>query len=150
LSLLPIILIIISANDLVISYPKALLIFVVTVFAPFAFFNYKLFMICRKVRRENSTSPTSTMSPVNLKGISTCLLAVGFLLLMYIPGFCYIAFNIAEISTSENRKAVNFWTSTVASANPTLNCLIFFWKNDVLRKEGKKAVKDLKDLLFCC
>ena len=147
LSLLPITLVIISANDFVISHPKAMLIFVVAVFPPFVFFNYKLFMICRKVRRKKSAS-TSSMSPVNLKDISTCLLAVGFLLLMYIPAFSFIAFNFAKKSTSEYTNAANFWTGTVANANSTFNCLIFFWRNDVLRKEGKKTLKALKNSLF--
>jgi hypothetical protein len=31
-----------------------------------------------------------------------------------------------------------------------LNCLIFFWKNDVLRREGKKILKTLKNRLFPC
>ena len=146
LCLFPITLAIISANDLVISFPKALIIFLVAVFPPFVFFNYKLFMIRRKVRCENSTSSTSSMSPVNLKNISTCLLAVGFLLLMYIPAFISIAFNFTKKLTSENKRAPIFFASTIANANSTFNCLIFFWKNNVLRKEGKKAFK----VLFSC
>ena len=56
--------------------------------------------------------------------------------------------NILElIGDSEFAKSV--WTSTAANANSTLNCLIFFWKNDVLREEGKKALKALKDRLKC-
>ena len=132
----PTILIIISINDMVISYPGALIIFFVTAFPPIIFFNYKLFKISRKVRRDiadrpnianrrdNSTSPDVSSLNVNLKNISTCLLAVGCLLLMYIPAFIFIAFNLAEKSTSENTRAARYWTSTVANANSTLNCLI--------------------------
>jgi hypothetical protein len=43
-----------------------------------------------------------------------------------------------------------FWSVTVATANSTLNCVIFFWKNDVLRGEGKKVLKTLKNRLFPC
>ena len=157
LSLVPVLLVIISANHLVISFATGLLVFVVIIFPPFVFFNYKLFMISRKVRRdiargsENSTSPEVNALHVSLKNISTCLFAVGFLLLMYIPAFSFIAFNFAEKSTSDSTKMANIWTSTIANANSTLNCLIFFWKNDVLRKEGRKTVKALKDrLIFAC
>ena len=159
---IPIILAIISVNNLVTSYPVVLGIFFVIVFPPFAFFNYKLFKISRKVRRDianrrdmanrqdNSTSPDVSSLHVKLKNISTCLLAVGCLLLMYItPAFFFIAFNFAEKSTSENTRVAKFWTSTVVNANSTLNCLIFFWKNDVLRKEGIKVLKSLKNCLKC-
>ena len=161
LFIFPTILIIISINDMVISYPGALIIFFVTAFPPFIFFNYKLFKIFRKVRRDiadrpnvanrrdNSTSPDVSSLNVNLKNISTCLLAVGCLLLMYTPTFAFIAYSFAEKSTSENTKVVHFWASTVANANSTLNCLVFFWKNDVSRKEGVKVLKSLKDCLKC-
>ncbi len=127
---IPIILGIISVNNLVTSYPVGLGIFFVIVSPPFAFLNYKLFKISRKVRRDianrrnNSTSPDVSSLQVKLKNISTCLLAVGCLLLMYIPAFIFIAFNLAEKSTSENTRAARYWTSTVANANSTLNCLI--------------------------
>ncbi len=152
---IPIILGIISVNNLVTSYPVALGIFFVIVSPPFAFLNYKLFKISRKVRRDianrrdNSTSPDVSSLHVKLKNISTCLLAVGCLLLMYIPAFIFIAFNLAEKSMSENTRVARYWTSTVANANSTLNCLIFFWKNDVLRKEGVKVLKSLKNCLKC-
>ena len=46
-------------------------------------------------------------------------------------------------------RVARYWTSTVANANSTLNCLIFFWKNDVLRKERVKVLKSLKNCLKC-
>ncbi len=85
---IPIILGIISVNNLIISYPVVLVIFFVIVFPPFAFLNYKLFKISRKVRRDiagcgdNTTSPDGSPDVsalhVKLKNISTCLLAVFF------------------------------------------------------------------------
>ena len=154
-----IILAIISINNLVTSYPVVLGIFFVIVFPPFAFFNYKLFKISRKVRRDIAGCGDNTTSPdgspdlsalhVKLKNISTCLLAVGCLVLMYIPAFIFIAYSFAEKSTSENTRVAKFWAGTVANANSTFNCLIFFWKNDVLRKEGVKVLKSLKNCLKC-
>ena len=160
LSLVPTILTIISAQDLVISFVAKLIILFVIVFPPFVFFNYKLFIISRKVRREIASRRNKTSSPeistlrVNLKKISTCLLAVGCLLFLYIPVFIFIAFSLAGFKVGENTffKMVMFWTRTVSNANSTLNCLIFFWKDDVLRREGKKAVMALSNRLklACC
>ena len=151
LFLATIILGIISMNDLVITYAAVLIIFFLIAFPPFLFFNYKLFMISRKVRRDiarrrnNTSSPEISTLHVNLKKISTCLLAVGCLLFMYIPAFSFIAVNFVKKSTSENAKVVHLWAGTLGNGTSTVNCLIFFWKNDVLRREGKKTVKALKD-----
>ena len=150
LFILPIILVTISVNGLVISFPMALMIFFVFVFPPFAFINYKLFKISRKMRRDNITSPNVAIFRVNLKKISTCLLAVACLVLMYTPAFFFIAFNFAEKLTSENTMVSRVWTATISAANSTLNCLIFFWKNDVLRREGIKVLKTLKNRIFPC
>ncbi len=155
LCIVPTILIIISVNDMVIFDSVVLIIFFLIVFPPFAFLNYKLFKISRKVRRDiagcgdNTTSPDISALHVKLKNISTCLLAVGCLVLLYIPIFIFIAFNFAEKWTSENTRAANFWAKTVANANSTFNCLTFFLKNDVLRKEGVKVLKSLKNRLKC-
>ena len=72
LIILPATLIIVSTNDLVLSRPIALGIFMVAFVPLFIFFNYKLLKISRKMRRENTT-PTEKRR-VNLKNIHTCLL----------------------------------------------------------------------------
>ena len=144
LFILPFILMMISLNDLVISLPVALVLFFAIIFPPIIFLNFKLFKISRKMRRDNTASPEESTLHVNLKKIHTCLLAVAYLMLMYTPAFFFIAFNFAEKSTSKNTIVSRFWSATVATANSTLNCLIFFWKNDVLRGEGKKVLKSLK------
>ena len=146
----PVILMIISVNNLVISLPVALTIFFAIAFPPIVFINYKLFRISRNVRRDNTASREVSTSHVNLKNINTCLLAVACLVLMYTPTLIFIAFNIVEKPTSENVSVSKSWSGTVATANSTLNCLIFFWKNDVLHREGKKVLKTLKNRLFQC
>ena len=145
LCILPIITTTISVNDVVISIPVALIIFFAIVFPPFVFINYKLFKISRKIRRHNTASfPEVSNLRVNSKNISTCLLAVACLVLIYILAFFFIAFNLAEKSTSENARMSRLWSATVSAANSTLNCLIFFWKNEVLRREGIKVLKTWK------
>jgi hypothetical protein len=34
----------------------------------------------------------------------------------------------------------NLWSNTFLSINSTFNCLIFFWRNTILRREGMKIV----------
>ena len=151
--LAPIILQMISVNDWITSFAVVLGIYFLIVFPPILFFNYKLFMISRKVRRdlanrrENTSSPEISRLHINLRNISSCLLSVGCLAFAYTVGFLYIGFNFAEKPTSENTSMALYLTNTVVNANSSLNCLIFFWKNDVLRREGIKAVKALKDHL---
>jgi hypothetical protein len=142
----------ISLNDVVMSLPVALVISFAIIFPPIIFLNYKLFKISRlyKMRRDNTASPKESTSRVNKKKIHTCLLAVACLVLMYTPTFFFIAFNFAEKWTSENTMVSRFWSVTVATTNSTFNCLIFFWKDDVLRREAKKVLKTLKNRLFPC
>jgi hypothetical protein len=109
LCILPIIVIMISVNDLVISLPVAIVIFLAIVFPPIIFLNYKLFRISRKGRPDNTASPEVSTLHVNLKKIHI------------------------------QRRF-----------NSTLNCVIFFWKNAVLRREGIKVLKSLKNRLFPC
>ena len=66
--------------------------------------------------------------------------------LLYIPNSFYIAFDLAEKSTNIIRLSY-IWAFTCVTMNCTLNSLIFFWKNKVLRTEGKKTLKRLKDRL---
>ena len=65
LLIVPTVIISISVNDLVISFPVALIIFLGIAFPPFVFINYRLFKISRKMRRDNAASPEATVH-VNL------------------------------------------------------------------------------------
>ena len=136
----------ISKNDLVISGPVFLIIFLVLYLPPFMFVNFKLFIIARKVHCERAVSPEKSMTfhTASKNNISTGLWVVAFLILLYIPTIFLIAFNLAKKSTSTLRLSY-IWGYTFASMNCTLNSLIFFWKNKVLRTEGIKILMALKD-----
>jgi hypothetical protein len=43
-----------------------------------------------------------------------------------------------------NANLAGLWTITTSLMNCTFNCLIFYWKNKVLRNEGLKVLKSLK------
>ena len=135
----------ITKNGLLISFEVFLTIFMTLFLPPFIFVNFKLFIIVRKVHNERAISPGERRK-TNLKNISTGLWAVACLMLLSIPNSVYIAFNLAEKSTNTLRLSY-IWMLTCVIMNCTLNSLIFFWKNKVLRTEGIKILKTLKDCL---
>ena len=138
---------VISTNDMVISWTLVLIIGTIVLLPPFVYLNYKLLKISREVRRRKAKLPKKR-TKILLKSISSCLLAVACLLVLSISIGVYIVFDIS----SENKQASNvrlslLWSTTFYIINCTLNSLIFFWKNKVLRKEGIKILKMLKDRL---
>ena len=136
---------IISRNALVISCAVFSLIFMALFLPPFIFVNLKLYIIARKIQLEQAVS-SGKRTMTNFKNISTALWAVACLILLYIPNGFYIAFNFAENDTNTERLSA-IWALTCSTMNCTLNSLIFFWKNKVLRTEGMKILKTLKDRL---
>ena len=130
---------------LVISYPVYLLAGFTILFPPMLFINYKLFIIARKSRRNNGISP-ETKKTFSLKNISSCLLAVACFVLLSIPVFVYIGLstNSGYFWTLDSANIAGLWAGTLCSMNSTCNCLIFYWKNKILRIEGMKVIKSLK------
>ena len=128
-----------------ISGAVSLMIFLALFLPSFIFVNFKLIIIARKVQRERTVLP-ERRTTIKMKNISTALWAVGCLILLCIPSCLLIAFNLAKKSTNTVRFSF-IWTLTCVTMNCTLNSLIFFWKNKVLRTEGIKILKTLKDRL---
>ena len=120
------------------------------IFLPTLLLNYKLFTISRNVRRHNRGSTEVSSSHAKLKDISTCLLVFACFVVMSIPTIVFFLFIFIQKRKSENTQVLAFWTLTVMGANSTMNCLIFFWKNKVLRTEAAKVLKTLKDRHFSC
>jgi hypothetical protein len=44
----------------------------------------------------------------------------------------------------DNANLAAGWAKTISIMNCTFNCLIFYWKDKVLRTEGLKVLKSLK------
>ena len=135
-----------SVNDLVITSQTNALIFIIILFPPMMFFNYKLFTITRKSRRNNGMSPEMKKS-FSLKIISSCLLLVACFLVLWIPTLVYSVLGIASNETpmlSDKAKLALLSAKTSLAMNSTINCLIFFWKNKTLRTEGMKLIKGLR------
>ena len=134
-----------SINDFVISYAVFVLIGLIIISPPLLFINYKLFIIARKSRRNKGVS-REMKKTFSLKNISGCLLAVACYVVLSIPVFVYSGLRITTkySSTLDDAYIAALWAATIASMNSTFNCLIFYWKNKILRAEGKKLLKRIK------
>ena len=115
----------------------------IILFLPMIFINYKLFIIARKNRRRRvSPEKKNTFS---WKNISSCLLVVICFVVLCIPVFVYSGLVIARRNYYfDYAHLTGLWAKTIASMNSTFNCLIFYWKNKTLRKEGMKVTKSLQ------
>ena len=129
----------------VLSFPVYLLAAFTMLFPPMLFINYKLFIIARKSRRNNGILPEMKKT-FSLKNISSCLLAVACFVLLSIPVFVYIGLTInSGFSWAlDITNIAGLWTVTITSMNSSCNCLIFYWKNKILRTEGMKVIKGLR------
>lgn len=111
--------------------------------------NYKLLKIAKKMQRKVTVPACAAHSRVlenrkismQIKNISTCVLAVGCLLLFSLPSFIFTGLSITSIFTEDSYRSFHLWECSLLTTNATFNCLIFFWKNNTLRSEGKKIVK---------
>ena len=107
--------------------------------------NYKLFMVVTKCRTNRQKS--HDMRKFSFKNISSCMLAVACYVVLSIPTFVYIRLNTSSSKASvalDNVNIARMWARTSVSINSTFNCLIFYWKNKVLRNEGWKVIKSIK------
>ena len=122
--------------------------------------NYRMFLIAKSKRVDKMVAPLGTATSkdtrkkkrtINFKNISTCSLAVACYFLCCCPYIAYLAFRrlgSEEQSYDGQVLFFNLWATTFGSVNSTLNCVIFFWRNSVLRHEGMKIIKALNILNF--
>ena len=87
--------VVITANDMIISQTVDFIVFMAIAFPPFMFVNYILSKNSRKLRWNNRISPEEK-SKNNWKNISTCLLVVACLVTLSIPCTLFLAFNFVR------------------------------------------------------
>ena len=146
LNIVEITLTVISVNDFVISYQVHFTIICILFIPAMLFINYKLFLVVRKSRKNKRKSP-EIKKTFSLKNISSCLLAAACVVVVSIPASVYIGLRINSPETKytlDNAKLAGVWAITISLMNCTFNCLIFYWKNKVLRTEGLKVLKSMK------
>ena len=111
--------------------------------------NYKMFVIAISKRGDNRISATAATSVdnnrksqiLNLKNISTCSLVVVCFFVCSCPQVIFAFYRLATGAHSAYDRQdwlFSIWANTFGSINSTLNCLIFFWRNSILRREGMK------------
>ena len=137
-----------SISNHLIPIQVGVLVFVVIVFPPMFFVNYKLLAIVWKSVRNNTVS-TDMKRTFSFKKVTGCLLAVACCAISFIPIFVYLGLYANEKATHylpppNNAYIAGVWAQTISAINSTLNCLIFYWKNKILRKEGKKVIRNMK------
>jgi hypothetical protein len=147
LSIFDITLNVIAVNDFLISYDVHVLILSILLTPPMLFINYKLFKVVRKSRRNKRVSPDMKKTSFSLKNISSCLLVVACVVVVSTPVCVYVGLRIKSPETTnilDNATLAGMWATTIILMNCTFNCLIFYWKNKVLRTEGLKVLKSRK------
>ena len=134
-------LVVISVNSWLLSHQLAGLIFMTVFMPPVLFLNYKLFLISRS----HKPTPEMMKRGFSLKSTSSCLLAVACFLILSIPVFLSIGFGkiSKETDKSQRVRLADWWVNTMIAMNASFNCLIFYWKNKVLRTEGMKVVNSM-------
>jgi protein-S-isoprenylcysteine O-methyltransferase Ste14 len=135
-----------SINDFVISDQVYAIIICILFIPAMLFINYKLFVVVRKSSKHKRISPDMKKT-FSLKNISSCLLVVACVVVLSIPTLVSVGLRINSPETThtlDNANLAAMWAITIALMNCTFNCLIFYWKNKVLRTEGLKVLKSLK------
>ena len=113
--------------------------------------NFKLFCLAKKLRQRvhiplgslngseqvNAGSNKSKVNLASLGKVSACLLAVVCLSICYCPAFVVYGLELSrhEIETAYI-DIIKLWVETIVTLNSSLNCLIFFYKNSVLRRHA--------------
>ena len=122
-----------------------------------AFLNYKILLIVKSKREDElRVAPAGSATPDhqerqkkqkrNLKNISTCSFVIGCFFVCSFPKIIFTIYSSLLKSPVKGRQDILFhiWVSTFVCMNSTFNCLIFFWRNSILRREGMKIVKCLR------
>ena len=121
----------------------------------FIYLNYKMFIIAKSKRSEEKSTRVSSVAgtnqqesikrELNFKKISTCSLAVSCFVICSFPPAVYTASRFASKTPSYDKRIwlIHIWTNTFVCMNSTLDCLIFFWRNSILRREGMNTAKRL-------
>ena len=105
-----------------------------------AYMNYGMFRIAAKAK-PNKQAPK--MQLVQMNKNCTCVLAVICFYVCVIPIAVYAMLRLLtdpSIVDEDTLMLIRLWGNTSLSVSSTLNCIIFFWRNEILRKEGKKLL----------
>ena len=129
--------------------------FLLLFFLAFVYFHCKILSIAKsesKVKMVDQNTETTASHKqrkqltISLKNTSSCCLALGCFSICSFPEIVSSIWRFTSKPSWNDKSVVlvNIWCSTLFAMNSTFNCLIFFWKNLVLRREGMKVAKCLR------
>ena len=130
----------------------AITAFLLIILLVFMYLNYKILSIAKLKSEIKKITPPSAVLPhhqelkklkISVKNISTCSLAVGCFFVCSVPHIMYSVSRVISEKPYNDRQVVlfNIWSTTFVAMNSTFNCLIFFWRNSILRREGMKVIQ---------
>ena len=131
--------------------PAIIIVFLVL----FIYLNYKMFIIARSKRDNENVAKSGGRERIKpkfqFKSFSTCSLTVICYFVSSCPQLVNSALRLTLNRNTPHQELIfyNLWTAFVVSTNSTFNCLIFFWRNSILRREGMNTVKRFRKALFC-
>ena len=121
----------------------------------FIYLNYKMFIIARSKRDNDKVAKSSNKkrkrSMFQFKTFSVCSLTVICYAVCLCPQLVYSVLRLTISKNTPHQELIFFylWTTSVVCTNSTFNCLIFFWANSILRREGMNTVKRFRSAIFC-
>ena len=111
----------------------------------FVYLNYKMFLVVKSKQKEEKSDYNvgRKTRKLNFKNISTCCLAVLCFFICSCPYIIYSCLGFSYMANTPYRQRLShhIWSNTFVSMNSTFNCLIFFWRNSILYREGMKILK---------
>ena len=129
-----------------------LTVFLFCILSGFIFLNCRMLVIAKSKREVERIAPMgiTTASKQEIKkrtrkskNISTCSLAVCCFFICFFPEILHSIWRFKTKVAWYDEKAMllRIWSDTLVTMNSTFNCVIFFWRNSILRREGMKIVK---------
>jgi hypothetical protein len=150
LQLLTVVLSTFCFQDMLLSGLIVIIVVPLILFSLFFYLNYNIFLVAKQRNTKVGIPEVSTHDQkkkrhmiLEFKQAFTCSLAVICYLLCTLPAMVIgvLCFVWDTSLYDENVVHVTLWIPTISSINSTLNCLMLFWKNAVLRHEGMKIIK---------
>ena len=110
------------------------------------FLNYKMYVVAILELQNVVVRQDNKKRVFELKKVSTCFLVVMCFFLCCFPGIVMSSLFYSQNKTLYDESVVpsSLWMTTFITMNSTFNCLIFFWKNSILRREGAKILNHFR------
>ena len=113
----------------------------------FTFLNYKILTVVKAKKDAVAPCGQDVVRPRrSVRKFSTCSLVVVCYFICSSPYMIFSIYKLISENHSLKRKTLpfNLLSCTFVAINSSFNCLLFFWRNSILRREGLKIFKRTK------